>query len=775
MNTNQPEPMESASPAENSLDAGRPAACHRGYVLGILIVAILIAELSKDLIFSTDRGDWSPACTILYYGMIACLPFLLARMAPVAAGFDTQWFPISRWQWLWFLGMFFLLILSKLLVCALATAIISHPLPRPSFGSVTPMGIVFRGIAMVFVAPVAEEIFFRGFVLEQLRKLARSWNALWIQALLFGLFHLYAWGLFTSVALILSVFAFVLGMIAGMWRIKFRSLLPLVLTHVLFNATAIAPLKAGYDQAVDRSHPKYTISKETTSITEPLRKDGAVDYVAALNKRYSRGVTPENNAAVLFWKAMGLGEINEKYREKYFQMLGILALPEKGDYFIDVDQYAAQKDIAKPGGTAPEKRGRYESWDQLNRTMKRPWSNRDFPIFAEWLAANEKPLALLGEASKRPRCYDPLVGGETTPLVSILRPDVQLYKSVAGALAAQAMLRLGEGKLDAAWEDLLTCHRLAQLTGQGPTLIDALMAQTINERACAGDQALLQHTRLIAAQVAKMRRDLNRLPPLPNMADRIDVAERFTYLELILYYARWGSPAVAEIEKELAAVAEIPGIGEPNEAIELKDVMKSLVYYRAGTAIDWDVILRMGNAWFDRIADAYHKPTRAEQKEALRRIDEDLRGLKKAVADTTSLDKAMLDNPRKALSERLGQVLLSEFSPSIRLDTASEDRAIMRFELDKLAFALTAYQADVGSFPAKLAELAPKYVAELPKDRFNEADLHYRRQGAGFLLYSVGMNGKDDQGRSMEDRKKGEDWDDLVVHVPAPAVENEKR
>ena len=48
-----------------------------------------------------------------------------------------------------------------------------------------------------------------------------------------------------------------------------------------------------------------TISKATTYITEPLRSDGYPDYIAALNQRLSKGVTPENNAVVLFWRAMG--------------------------------------------------------------------------------------------------------------------------------------------------------------------------------------------------------------------------------------------------------------------------------------------------------------------------------------------------------------------------------------------------------------------------------------------------------------------------------------
>ncbi len=35
-----------------------------------------------------------------------------------------------------------------------------------------------------------------------------------------------------------------------------------------------------------------TISKETTGITEPLRKNGYVDYLLVLNGRFGQGVTP---------------------------------------------------------------------------------------------------------------------------------------------------------------------------------------------------------------------------------------------------------------------------------------------------------------------------------------------------------------------------------------------------------------------------------------------------------------------------------------------------
>lgn len=91
----------------------------------------------------------------------------------------------------------------------------------------------------------------------------------------------------------------------------------------------------------------------------------------------------------------------------------------------------------------------------------------------------------------------------------------------------------------------------------------------------------------------------------------------------------------------------------------------------------------------------------------------------------------------------------------------------MQFDLTKLAFALAQYRADHDSYPVTLADLVPKYVAEIPKDIFNDSDLHYTRQDDGYLLYSVGSNGRDDGGKSYDDRTGNEDWDDLVVRVPA--------
>jgi hypothetical protein len=251
---------------------------------------------------------------------------------------------------------------------------------------------------------------------------------------------------------------------------------------------------------------------------------------------------------------------------------------------------------------------------------------------------------------------------------------------------------------------------------------------------------------------------------MPKVADRLDVGERFECLSTISYYSRQGRAFLAELK----CYTEL----EPMEAKELSRVVEALARYSAGTTMDWDLVLRMGNCWYDRIAAAYRRPTWTAQKEALGKLNDDLHMLRTTARDIASLDKAMRVDPRKAFSERVSQIILIMFLPSTALEYNLDAGPATTRDLTKLAFALAAYRADHGSYPARLAELAPKYVREVPKDIFNDAELHYRREDKGYCLYSVGRNGKDDGGKGVvngigDDESMKKDWDDMVIRVPA--------
>lgn len=71
------------------------------------------------------------------------------------------------------------------------------------------------------------------------------------------------------------------------------------------------------------------------------------------------------------------------------------------------------------------------------------------------------------------------------------------------------------------------------------------------------------------------------------------------------------------------------------------------------------------------------------------------------------------------------------------------------------ALALHAYHLEHGAYPTALSELVPAYLARVPDDPFAlSGPVRYRRNGAAFVLYSVGPDGKDDGGTPIRDTSK---------------------
>jgi hypothetical protein len=70
-----------------------------------------------------------------------------------------------------------------------------------------------------------------------------------------------------------------------------------------------------------------------------------------------------------------------------------------------------------------------------------------------------------------------------------------------------------------------------------------------------------------------------------------------------------------------------------------------------------------------------------------------------------------------------------------------------RFGNAELATALRIYRDKTGTYPASLKELTPDIVQKLPVDPYTGKDFVYRREGKGFIVYSLCENAKDDQGK----------------------------
>jgi hypothetical protein len=115
----------------------------------------------------------------------------------------------------------------------------------------------------------------------------------------------------------------------------------------------------------------------------------------------------------------------------------------------------------------------------------------------------------------------------------------------------------------------------------------------------------------------------------------------------------------------------------------------------------------------------------------------------------------------KALGQIFGDVVICLMLSTKTVQ--SEDRAKQNRDNLLIAFALARYRADNGNYPKELSLLVPKYLKEVPKDRFSGKPLIYTADDKGYILYSVGINGQDDGGRGPDDTPKG---DDLAVRMP---------
>jgi hypothetical protein len=86
-----------------------------------------------------------------------------------------------------------------------------------------------------------------------------------------------------------------------------------------FCANAISAEPEPKEKPPNKVRPKLTISKETTYVLGPADQDGCIDYVTALNEYLGKGVTAENNANVLIWKATGADPQRQNDAARIFQ------------------------------------------------------------------------------------------------------------------------------------------------------------------------------------------------------------------------------------------------------------------------------------------------------------------------------------------------------------------------------------------------------------------------------------------------------------------------
>jgi len=332
------------------------------------------------------------------------------------------------------------------------------------------------------------------------------------------------------------------------------------------------------------SKPHITVSKETTWITEPLNADGTVNYVAAADAWLSKGVTRDNNAAILILQAFGRDVIKEEVRETIIKRLELTDFLDANTALVSVFSYV-------------DSTFAYDDVDQaladleaaINFIRDAPFAARaDVTQLAAYVKRNDQALDLLVKASNRPRYYVPYVSPSKPPRMMdcILRVNLRGWFATNNSLTSRAALRARQGKFDAALCDIAAARKLGRFFQQETTAVNAMVGMAVERCALRTMIGLATSGRLDKNQAKALLENLTETPPMPMPSEFGAPIERLFALDSMTRWARDG----IEMGTRYG-----PNNTDQEPEVTIPDVK-----------IDYDLLLRLTNESFAkaRVIDA---------------------------------------------------------------------------------------------------------------------------------------------------------------------------
>jgi len=197
------------------------------------------------------------------------------------------------------------------------------------------------------------------------------------------------------------------------------------------------------------------------------------------------------------------------------------------------------------------------------------------------------------------------------------------------------------------------------------------------------------------------------------------------------------------------------------------DAGKTLASLAKTETVNWDLVFGNLNkdvdkileivrsrSWPDAISshDSYSKRRHALAKRMM---------TSKAIRDHLGASSVKPDALAEIISSTLSDYVMMSHFAAIQADARGRQAA----QLSRIALALRTYAVEKGSYPDSLSTLVPDYLSALPKDFFTGGVSRYLKSNKGFLLYSVGPDRQDTQGRNRSDPPSYR-GDDLRIRAP---------
>jgi hypothetical protein len=443
----------------------------------------------------------------------------------------------------------------------------------------------------------------------------------------------------------------------------------------------------------------FVVSKETTGIVSPLRADGTVDYVAALNDKYGKGVKTEENAFVGWLKVCGTGSevMAEKGREKVLAMCG--AELSDGVRWDTFGLYLKRRGVEDA-----------EANRRLDDEMAAAgmlWEEKDFPYLAGYLKECGPFLDGTVEAFGRRRYWIPAVASDDRLAVNVRLPTIGRYRAAANSLCARATLRARAGDFEGFLADVMAAKRASRMLGSSATVIERLVGLAINGVANRAIGAAAGRGIFTAKQYEALGTALEEAGPMPGMVEAVEVNERWSSLDTVAEVAIKG-------EMRLESGDLYAGGGVDREWV------------------DWNVVLKLVNAEYDAVVAALKKPD-LQQMHAACKANADRR------AEWGSDMQREEGETREAYTQRVARALIRQVVPSLERAEEMRREAAMQDEMLLVVLAAGRFRVEQGDWPHEVEELVPRHIKKMPEDIYGEGKpVGYRWSAGGVTVVSMG-------------------------------------
>lgn len=498
--------------------------------------------------------------------------------------------------------------------------------------------------------------------------------------------------------------------------------------------------------------PRFILSKETTYFTGPVDKNGYVDYAKALNETLAAGIEPEQNVIVALLPAIGPKPYGKTLMPEFFEWLAA-SPPDEVGAMVSFEEFVGTDKSLDPSR-------RKQLIDVAHdRAQKNPWGSKILPEVFAWLQASEKALACAVKASRNTQFFYPLVPLDGAPpgngpVERAALAAILIYRELCAGLLCRAQLQIANGQFEEAKADILCVHRLARLLAKGPLKLQFLLGRALERNALEAGEVLLKMAEFPQKSLEGWVNDLDTLPGKTSLTNSVNLGQRSFYLESAMIMNQIGSS-----EFYLHKLNQ--------EEVDVKKLSKI-----SNIVLDYDDALISINNDVDFILDCIGENTFIKSTELLNSAYD--RTLQKV---NSNKGNYIYDIFWPNLYKR--KLLPSKHAENIRLlmlgvtrRSAVADARVSEMEdLFRLALALAIHRKAKGSYPEKLEELVPAFLKEIPGDRFSNRGLIYDKGDDGYILYSAGPNGKDEQGRGPDDVPPG---DDLRMIKAPPAMDRGK-